>query len=308
MGEHEDTGVGAEDGADDGAAPASEGRQATGATEPADATASGEGAEPTEAAGGRSSESQAPAGAEEGAPEGLSPELIAKALRGAIQRKLAEVGLVASADGVMEASGEAVEHLRTGAKRVAVNLMGDLSSQIQRLADAALRPGGPKGGAAMAREIDRQGGEESNVIDLEAARRARGPGPLAEAEQRIAGALREGFNRYLAEHAPAAEDGVPGHVKIDGAFVREHGGRLLASLFGSFASAVVPASVDVATGEGEGATAAPPEAQVDDAPAAEPGEAGDAPAGPVSPEDVRVVEVKLDLPGLFRDLMPPPPK
>ncbi len=291
MGEHDDTGTRPGD--------AREVDEATGDTTPS-------------TTGMARAEGEEPAGAPPEVPaEGLSPELIAQALRGAIQRKLAEMGLVGTDDGALEASGEAVERLRTGAKRVAVNLMEDLSQQLQRLADGALRPGGPKGGAAMARELNRQGSGEDNVIDLDAARRARAPGPLAEAEARIAGALRESFNRYLLEHAPPAEDGVPGHVKIDGAFVREHGGRLLASLFGSFAAAVLPPSVDVAAGdggeEGEPSAETPRETAGGSAAAEPPGEAEAKESAP-GPDDVRVVDVKLDLPGLFRDLMPPPPK
>jgi hypothetical protein len=180
------------------------------------------------------------------------------------------------------------------------------------VAAAAQQVRGEAAKAARPAAVD--GGDDDKVIDLDAARREREAKPRQPSalESRLVGNLKETFNQFVLEHGDrAADGGDQPKVKIDNAFVRNHGGQLLGALFSAFAGSLLPPDLEFGgkPAAPEGADGATGDAEAGEAEAGEaaPDEAAQ-PAG--GDQDVKV-QLNVDLPALFRDLFmgkqPPKP-
>lgn len=224
-------------------------------------------------------------------PTVMEPEEIASALKASIEAKLAELGLGKGADGKWDSSALSPDKLRAGGELIGT-LLTNLASGV---AAAAQQVGG-----APAKGAD---GGDSKVIDLEAARREREAKPRQPSalESRLVGNLKDTFNQFVLEHGEKAADGGPQpKVKIDNAFVRNHGGQLLGALFSAFAGSLLPPDLEFG-----GKPAAPaPDAEATADADADAGEAApEAEAAPQAEGDQDVkVQLNVDLPALFRDL------
>ena len=107
---------------------------------------------------------------------------------------------------------------------------------------------------------------DENVVDLEGERRKRGEPARTQtsAEQRIQSELTAAFNDYLQSDRMDDELSTS-DLRLDSAFMKEHGGPLMARMVSAFAGAILPkdfalelplpgASTDEADGDGEAST------------------------------------------------------
>ena len=230
-------------------------------------------------------------------------EAFAETFKTAAQKVLEErFGMQQNEDGTVDFSKLDSEKVKANAQA----LIGGLMSQLAGVTPAQTDDKAPPPPAQ----------EDDNVIDLEAARRARAGREPSELERRISESFKSTFDTYIQQNF--VPDGAQGSVdlKLDGAALREHGPQLLTALFGAFSKSIFPeegvtvtvggqdtpepkeaspeaeTSTDSSEGEAEVNEATP------DAEVSVPSDDG-APA-----EDNRVeVNINVDLAGMFRGLI-----
>lgn len=215
-------------------------------------------------------------------------------LQSAVKSKLGELGLKVGDDGKLDTSNVSADNLKAGAQ-VVTGLMGQMLGALQQ---AAQNSGvdvqiGPSAGAASDTDESAGTDEGDNVIDLANEREKRGPREPSALEKRLVSNLKSTFYGYLRENAEVKED-VDGQptANFNNDFIKNHGGRLVGSIFQAFAGSLLPTQFEF------GGKKPTSEGAEDDS-----GEQ-DAQDAESSEDDELKVKMNLDLAGLFGQLFP----
>lgn len=221
--------------------------------------------------------------------EAARVEDFAQTFKTAAQKVLEErFGMEQNADGTVDFTKIDSDKVKANAQALITGLMSQLAGVTAPQTEAT--------GAADA-EPATSPDPDDNVIDLEAARRARAPRERSELEQRISQGFKQTLDTYMKEHF--VPEGTEGRVDltVDGEMLKEHGPQLLTALFGAFTKSIFPEDgVQVSLGGQQAATEEPgdPEAE------GEPTEETDTSSDTTGSVDVKI---NVDLAGMFRGLL-----
>ena len=218
------------------------------------------------------------------------PEDFAETFKTAAQKVLEErFGMEQKADGTVDFTKIDSEKVKTNAQALITGLM----SQLAGITPAENTT--PKSEAPVPATTD------DNVIDLEAARRARGPREPSDLEQRLSENLKATFNAYIQDNLVPSDSEGKVQLNVDGEMLRDHGPQMLTALFGAFTNSLFPeGGVQVDLG---GRDTSPDQCDetTESAETVTRDEAGEAHAS----ENKGEVDVKLnvDVAGIFRGLI-----
>jgi len=229
------------------------------------------------------------------AEEQANAEDFAETFKTAAQKVLEDrFGMQQNEDGSVDFTKLDSEAVKANAQALIGGLMSQLAGVTPPQAEATTEPPPPTD-------------PDDNVIDLEAARRARAGRQPSELERRISQSFKMTFDDYMQEHfVPEGSEGSV-DLKLDGEVLREHGPQLLTALFGAFSKSLFPEDgVQVTVGgqapEADDAEATDAEATGEEG--ADTEEAGEATAeGPANASGRVDVNINVDLAGMFRGLL-----
>lgn len=169
------------------------------------------------------------------AGQALPPDQARQVMEAAVNQALAAMGYPASAEGAATPDPNDI-----GA-RIPGLLLGLFSAAMDQATVKRIdRPETPPPAV-----VDEPDDEPSNVVDLEEERRKkegkRGP---TEFEVRLQTNMRDALGEYVARNVVAEGETVD-DVEVDLDFIRDHGPKLIGSLFGAFTRAIAPDGLKV---------------------------------------------------------------
>lgn len=201
--------------------------------------------------------------------QSVSPEKAAEAMK-AFGEMMEGLGAKKREEGESKAGDS------TGNIKIEGGQAGPLPEMMLNLFATAIQTAQAKQTSAKKDDDTQTHAEAENVVDLKTERAKRTPRQPTELEQKLQGNLKDTFQSYVDEKvAPDAEPG--SEIKVDGAFLQEHGPALFGALLKSAASTVLPEDKQISI--------------------------------PVKQEgDKEPVKLKFDLNGIFNKLTNPPKK
>lgn len=198
---------------------------------------------------------------------GDKPQLSAEEAQVVVEHAVAEamkgLGYAPGPDGKPDFSG-AGDDPRAKVPEMVMNLFSTVLQQASQGAPSASKPASRGDVVAAASVVadseeaasDLPEDEPSPVVDLDAERQKRAPGPPSEFEQKMQDSIKLAFGAYLAENVP--ESGGADEIDVNAEFLKEHGAGLFQAVLAGFARAIVPEELavdvpvttkDAATGE-----------------------------------------------------------